>query len=283
MKDLIIGAADNYGWEHVKIWATSIKQSGFEGDVVLITYRVTEELIQKCQELGIYVISVGHDENGKQINHTLGNITTQSHKIRNFHVWQFLNDNDPYRTVAITDTRDVYFQMNPSTFFDKHQEYDIYFPSEGMEIRHEWWNSDMIKNLFGPFILSAVENNVVCNSGTLFGSGNAIKQLMLNMYLIAKNFPATGADQPTMNVIKTLFPPQNSTTLKMDAGWACQCATTMEPSRAHIRQYVVEPIPTVVESNGDFKVVNSKGQPFIIIHQYDREPTLSQLVNKKFL
>jgi hypothetical protein len=283
MKDLIIGAADNYGWEHVKIWATSIKNSGFEGDVVLITYRVTDELIRNCQELGIYVITASHDETGHEINHTLGNIGTQSHKIRNFHIWQFLSDNDPYRMVAITDTRDIYFQTNPSTFFDTHQDHDIYFPSEGMQIRYEWWNSDMIKNLFGSYVLEMVENSVVCNSGTLFGKGHAIKKLMLNMYLIAKNFPATGADQPTMNVIKDLFPPQNSTVLNMDEGWACQCATTMEPARAHIRQYVLEPIPTVVHNSNDFKVVNSKGVPFVIIHQYDREPTLSQLVNKKFL
>lgn len=283
MKDLIIGAADNYEWKHVKVWATSIKQSGFSGDVVLLTYRVTEELVTNCKALGIYVIPVGHDETGLPINHTLGNINTQSHKIRNFHIWQYLSDNDPYRMVAITDTRDIYFQSNPSTFFDTHQEYDIYFPSEGIQIRHEWWNSDMIKNLFGPFILNLVENSVVCNSGTLFGKGDAIKHLMLNMYLIAKNFPATGADQPTMNVIKDLFPPKNSTVLNMDEGWACQCATMMEPARANIRQYVVEPIPTVTEEAGTFKVLNSKGQEFVIVHQYDREQRLSNLVNNRFL
>jgi hypothetical protein len=283
MKDLIIGAADNYGWPQVKIWATSIKQSGFAGDVVLITYRVTEELIKNCQELGIYVLSAEHDETGREINHTLGNISTQSHKIRNFHIWQFLSDNDPYRMVAVTDTRDIYFQTNPSIFFDSHQEHDIYFPSEGMYITHEWWNSDMIGNLFGSYILGAVENSVVCNSGTLFGRGEAIKKLMLNMYLIAKNFPATGADQPTMNVIKELFPPQNSTVLNMDAGWACQCATTMEPARASIRHHVLEPIPTIIETDTGFKVVNSKGNEFVIVHQYDREPILSQLVNKKFV
>lgn len=283
MKDLIIGAADNYDWKHVKIWATSIKQSGFSGDVVLLTYRVTEELITNCQKLGIYVISVNHDETGTPINHTLGNIGTQSHKIRNFHIWQYLSDNDPYRMVAVTDTRDIYFQSNPSEFFDSHQEHDIYFPSEGIQTRHEWWNTDMTRNLFGPFILEKVENSVVCNSGTVFGKGDAIKHLMLNMYLIAKNFPATGADQPTMNVIKELFSPHNSITLEMDAGWACQCATMMEPARAHIRHHVVEPIPTLVEEDGNFKVVNSKGQKFIIVHQYDREPKLSTLVNNKFI
>jgi hypothetical protein len=81
MKDLIIGAADNYEWQHVRIWATSIKQSGFEGDVVLLAYRVTEELVRKCQELGIYVVQVDHDETGAPINNHIRFVTSISGNI----------------------------------------------------------------------------------------------------------------------------------------------------------------------------------------------------------
>ena len=276
-KDLIIGAADNYGWDHVKTWATSIKKTGFSGDVVLIAYRVTDELVERCQSLGIYVIRVDHDDRGLSINHTLGNIETQAHKLRNFHIWQFLSDNEPYRTVAITDTRDIYFQTNPTVFFDAHQEYDIYFPSEAIRIRDEQWNLNMLSNLFGPFVTEQIQNNVVCNSGTIFGKVTAIKELMLNMYLIAKNFPATGADQPTMNVLNWLCGVKNSTVLNMDAGWACQCATTMEPTRRHLREDLLEPIPRIIQIDNKPCVVNSNNKPFVLVHQYDRVPELSHL------
>ena len=34
-KDLIIGGASNYNWDQLKYWVNSIKQTGFEGDIVL--------------------------------------------------------------------------------------------------------------------------------------------------------------------------------------------------------------------------------------------------------
>lgn len=278
MKDLIIGAADNYEWRHVRVWATSIKQSGFAGDVVLLAYRVTEELVRNCEALGIYVLQVNHDETGASINHRLGNINTQSHKLRNFHIWQYLSDNDPYRMVAITDTRDIYFQSNPKVFFDNHQEHDIYFPSECIEIQHEAWNSSMIGHLFGPFILDAIKHSTTCNSGTLFGKGDAIKKLMLNMYLIAKNFSATGSDQPTMNVIKELFPPQNCKVLGMDAGWACQCGVVLDPEKAHYIPLLLEPQPIIK----DKMVYNNEGTLFCIVHQWDRIPELKSIVAERY-
>lgn len=279
VKDLIIGAADNYTWEHVKHWATSIKNTTFSGDVVLIAYRVSDDLIKNCSDLGIHVILVNHDETANPINHTLGNINTQSHKLRNFHVWQYLSENTEYRTVAITDTRDVIFQTNPSEFFDTHTEFDIYFPSEGILFKDENWNMNMVGNLFGPFIFEEVKEKVVCNSGTIFGKAHSIKKLMLEMYLVGKNFGATGADQPTMNVLLHLTEPHNTTILPMDAGWACQCGTTLEPANSRLRPMLLEPVPTVQNINGKNMFVNSKLEPFVLVHQYDRIPNWSTIFN----
>jgi hypothetical protein len=269
MKDLVIGAADNYGWDKVRNWATSIKSTGFDGDVVLIAYRVTQELVDKCTELGIHVIIVNHDETAREINHTSGNLPTQSHKLRNFHIWQYLSENPEYRMVTITDTRDVIFQTNPTTFFDTHMEYDIYFPSEGVRFKDESWNMGMIHNLFGPFISESLKDGVACNSGTMFGKADAIKKLMLKMYLIAKNFGATGSDQPTMNVLIHLTQPDNTTILPIDEGWGCQCGTILNPKLSSV---LVDPIPTIKNIDNKQVFVNSKSVPFVLVHQYDRLP-----------
>jgi hypothetical protein len=267
VKDLVIGAADNYTWEMVRGWATSIKSTGFDGDVVLLAYRVSKDLIQNCTDLGIHVVSINHDETAREINHSLGNLPTQSHKLRNFHIWQYLSENPNYRMVAVTDTRDILFQTNPTAFFDNHTEHGIYFPSESILFKDESWNMGMVYNLFGPFVAELLQDKIACNSGTVFGKADSVRELMLNMYLIAKNFGATGADQPTMNVLLHLVKPHNSVILSMDSGWACQCGTIFNPE---LKSSVLEPIPSIQNIDGRQIVVNSASIPFVLVHQYDR-------------
>jgi hypothetical protein len=282
MKDLIIGAADKYDWSHIKIWARSIKESGFAGDVVLIAYRVTENLIEQCKKLGIIVVQANHDESGNLIDHNHMGIDTQSHRLRNFHMWQFLNESDEkYRMVAVTDTRDIVFQRDPSDFFDfiDNAVSKIYMPSEAIAFENEEWNGNMVLRLFGPFIYSQIKNKAACNSGTVFGRYEEMKEFLLNMYLIAKNFNATGSDQPTMNVLGYLIFHKIVTSLPMDRGYACQCGTVLDPTKPHLWANLTEPQPKILPTG---IVVNSKMEQFVLVHQYDRVPELKQLVEYKY-
>ncbi|KKL84482.1 hypothetical protein LCGC14_1964270, partial [marine sediment metagenome] len=56
MKDLLFGAADHYTWEQIRPWAKSIRESGFDGQVVLLVYRGdVDTIVAECHELDIGV------------------------------------------------------------------------------------------------------------------------------------------------------------------------------------------------------------------------------------
>lgn len=283
MKDLIIGAADNYDWPHIKIWARSLTESGFTGDVVLIAYRVTNELVNQCKNIGIQVFGAEIDELGRPIDHDYLGLPTQSHRMRNFHIWQYLHFNSgAYRFVAVTDTRDVCFQSNPSVYFDTLANRDnfVAMPSEAITFEYEPWNGSMVRNLFGEFIYDLLKNKSACNSGTFFGRQETITPMLLNMYLVAKHFNTTGTDQPTMNVLGYLFYGNVVSCWAMENGWACQAGTVLDPSKSHFQIHLNEPIP-IIRENGIVTPFNSN-TPFVILHQYDRVPQLKQLIEARY-
>lgn len=272
--NLIIGASDNYGWNELKPWATSIRDSGFDGDAVLLAYRITDEAVRKCSGLGIQVYQIMSDDEGQPINHTKGGLPTQIHKLRNFHMWQFLSDND-YKMVAVTDTRDVYFQQNPNDFLNEFaDEYPnkIAVPSENIRFRDEPWNRGMIQRFFGPYVDAMLEDKSTCNSGTFFGPGHLMAATMLTMYFIEKNFNATGVDQPTLNFLAHTNPHLYHI-LDHDAGWACQCGTTLDPTKPQFNSVQISLPPRILDKG----VCTSDDRKFVILHQYDRVPELKYL------
>jgi hypothetical protein len=273
-KNLVIGAADNYNWQQLKPWATSIKASGFQGDVVLLAYRIAPDVVPNMEQLGIQVYQITHDDEGSLIDHHKGGLPTQTHKLRNFHMWQFLKEND-YGMVAVTDTRDVYFQENPDDLLNEFAtEFPnmVAVPSENVKFCDEPWNYEMVRKFFGPWVASMVWEKSTCNSGTFFGPAKLMASTMLTMYFIQKGFNATGVDQPTLNFL-AYTNPQTYVILDHDSGWACQCGTTLDPNKPHFQTAQITGKPRIE----DGKVLTSDGSPFVIVHQYDRVPELAHL------
>jgi hypothetical protein len=284
MTDLIIGAADNYSWPQLKPWATSIKNSGFDGDVVLITYRVTQEAIDNCVKLGIKVMSAMHHDFGEAIDHGAMGLETQAHQMRNFHMWQYLTQTEvDYRYVVVTDTRDIYFQSNPSKWLDEnfiYSDYDIMLPSEAITFEKEEWNARMVQRAFGPFLWEYVlKDKPACNSGSFLGRKERMKNLLLTMFLVAKRIPLSGIDQGTLNVLGQTLLKDEAWVCPMDEGWACQCGTVLDPTKPFLWERLHEPQPHIRE---DGIVVNSKDEPYVIVHQWDRVPELKKVVAEKY-
>lgn len=280
--DLIIGAADNYTWQQVKPWAKSIRQTGFDGEVVLIVYRVPNELIEQCEANGVIVVEATSDDFIQPINHNKMGLATQAHQLRNFHMWQFLRTEETdYRYVIVTDTRDIYFQTNPSQWLDRmfDEEYDIMLPSEAILFEKEDWNAKMVKDAFGPYLWEYVlRDKPACNSGTFVGKRKAMQEMLLTMYLVAKNIGMSGIDQGTLNVLGHTAFRDRTYVCGMNLGWACQCGTVLDPTKAYLWERLYEPQPKII----DHVVLNSMNNPFVIVHQWDRVPELRQLVEARY-
>jgi hypothetical protein len=64
-----------------------------------------------------------------------------------------------------------------------------------------------------------------------------------------------------------------------DAGWACQCRVMLDPRWIDAyRPHLVSPEPKIK----DGLVYTSKGQLFSLVHQYDRVPSLNEIISEKY-
>lgn len=283
MNILVIGAADNYTWNDVKPWVLSLQDSGFQGKQVLIVYRVTDELILKCAENNVEVVRATHDDLAQRIDHGKGGLATQSHQLRNFHIWQYLQSTDisEYEYVVITDTRDIYFQRDPSEWLTENEQtlVNINMPSEAITFEKEDWNGRMLRDAFGPYIYKELKDVVACNSGSWFGRRPYIDRMLLTMYLIEKDIAMSGIDQATMNVVGNMLFSDDSQIIAMNDGWGCQSGTVLDPTKSYLWERCCEPRPLIQE---DGIVVNSSESPFVLVHQWDRVPQLKTMITKRY-
>jgi hypothetical protein len=291
-KDLLIGAADLYGWEQVKVWARSIKESGFTGNVVLLVYRVQPDVIENCEKLGIEVYQIGHDSFGRAISHNNGGRDTQAHQMRFFHAWQFLHDNnnfENYGHVIITDVRDVWFQKNPQEWLNPKygvSRLDHSFSSqvfvessEGIKYGNEAWGADNMLNGFGPFVLEASKDWTIYNVGVVAGKSRDMMGLFLTLYnlTVGRYIPS---DQSAYNILVNQTIPRSFIRTSHADGWACQCGTVMDPQKSHYLPHLVDGQPVI----RDGVVISMPYEtPFHIVHQWDRVPEIKTLVESRYL
>lgn len=274
-KDLIIGAFNNYtDYDVLKPWVQSIKDTGFKGDVVLFAIGTTPELVKKLIEEGVIVISVPRNDK------------MMIHMQRFIHIYNFLKENaGVYRFVVSTDVRDVIFQFDPTNYLDDRINpmymSGLLASSEAIKIKDEEWNRENIKKNFGEYFYNEVEENEVCNVGVLAGRAEIIKELCFFLYQFSINRPDWVCDQAAYNILlntKSWSSPTLVTKLK-DA-WAVNAHVTNKPDMLEkFGPYLLEERPSM---DKDGLVKNSKGVPFVIVHQYDRVPEWMEYYSKKY-
>ncbi len=55
MQDMIISAVSEYGYDKMKYWVNSIKQSGFKGRIGIIAFNIKDETLEKLKSEGVEV------------------------------------------------------------------------------------------------------------------------------------------------------------------------------------------------------------------------------------
>ena len=102
----------------------------------------------------------------------------------------------------------------------------------------------------------------------------------MNIFAAAIGRPIPICDQSTFNfMIQSTWFQKSGMYLRSEDAWACQLGTTADPSK--IEQFaplLLEPTPKF--ENGE--VVTSTGNPFTIVHQYDRVPEWKQIIEAKY-
>lgn len=294
-KDLIIGGASNYTWDHLKYWVNSIKKTGFKGDIVLVATNMSKQTIEKLAEEGVVVYAYGkQDENGNIVNQS----QNAPHVERFLFIWDFMRKvENEYRYVVVTDTRDVIFQKDPMEFImNKISINSIIASSEGLAYQDEPWGSKNLKDTFGPLVYDQFKEKIIYNVGTIAGYFEEVRDLLLQIFFQSVNRPIPIVDQAVYNFLINLHPFHDETyrTDNKD-GWAIQLGTTesailagagdigqlvrQNPEMIDGYRNAYQDIQPVIEND----LVTNGETPYCIVHQWDRVPAIKEIVEKTYV
>lgn len=285
MKDLVIGAITNYNFDAIRPWVNSLERSGFDGDKAMICYNVSFETINELSARGFKVFGFERNEEDRRLEYTKPGFNIVCERF--LHLWGILqNFKDQYRYIITTDVKDVLFQRNPSEWLENNiGDKKVVASSESMYYKDEEHSNFALYSNYGPAVYGAYNEKLIYNAGVMAGDFNTMNDLFMHIYLLCDAAPSHwnqhggGPDQPAYNLIIHTKPWQDiARHTPSDDGWAAQLGTTGKHIAERYGKLIVDPAPVMV----DGMVCTSQGEPFYIVHQYDRIPEWKNILLEKY-
>lgn len=258
-KYTIISAIYQYKKADIYNFIVSINKSGFNGQKIMFIYdgidNDTESFLfnNGWQIINCKIIegTILHNQRFIDISNNLDNIDTD--------------------VIIFMDARDIIFQKNPIEWLDKHMVGNILATSESLKFKDDDWSTEI--GLYFPNEWDWIQNSEIYNCGIIIGKKIYIKDLFNCIYNAAvdTNKLHTPVDQIMFNILirnkkyKTQF-------IKQQDGFAIHLAIKYKYPEPY---YFTEVLGKVLD-NGN--VVNDNGDMFYIVHQYDRNETLRNLI-----
>ncbi len=293
-RDLIIGAVTGYSFQHIAPWVNSLDMSGFKGIKALLAYNMDASTAQELTNRGYVILGFHKDEQG---NLTYPKTQFSIVVERFLHYYLFLeNPTNPnnIRYVLSTDVRDVIFQRNPSLFFDECERIEsetacsIIASSEEIAYKHEGWGANNMEQSFGKAFYERHKDKTIYNCGVIAGKFQTFMGLCKTLYLMSSGAPqfvpgGGGPDQAALNLLLDT-PAYSNITLHTnhDLSWAAQLGTTMDPNKigAYL-PFLQSSTPKIDTEKG--LIVSVSGEPYTIVHQWDRVPAVRSIVERKYI
>ena len=267
-KNLLIGAYSNYNYNQLKVWVQSAKQTGFDGDIVLIAFNTTQETVDALSKEGVIVILAKPSPN------------IPIHVERFIYIYDFLEKNqNKYGRVLTTDVKDVYFQRNP--FHEIAADfYDLAVGTEGLLYKDEPWGNDNILQAFGPYFYERLKEKEICNVGVFGGPVLLVMDMCLMIFQMSLNRPIPIVDQAVFNFLLNIEYFKSKVWLYThDNSFVCHLGTTMDPTK--IEQFKPNLLCKLPTFDGEL-VKTFDGYAYNVVHQYDRVSELKEYVFNKF-
>jgi hypothetical protein len=293
MNNVVIGAIGNYKFDQIKYWVNSLNRSGFKGKKILLSYNSNQELISQLKDNGIEVYDVKHDSFGRTVQefpcHT-GKVDANStewlvHHMRFFHMWQLIQElkkDNKIGYIIHTDVRDIVFQENPDTWLYEHSLMNdnrpIIAPSEYLTFKEENWNQELALTNYGGFIYDKIiKDSLVFNVGSFASPLDEFCNICLMTYMLTYRRNKL-SDQPAHALLFNTILKDKVFVADTRSAWSMQFGTMHENFNKYKEQLRGE--PARINSSG--KVVNECGNPYVILHQYERVPEFKTLLESKY-
>lgn len=297
-RTMVIGAVTNYTYKEIEVWHKSLVASGYTGKIALIVYNMKKVDVDILEGLGITIFAFGKDDEGNLVYNggDRFNIVVE----RFAHMWYFLSRiKDELDYVIATDVRDVVFQDMeiPLKYMNLA---GITVASENIRYNDEPWSRNNMAFSFGPMLLDHLKDKEIVCAGVLGGQIDLFLDLCLQVFLLCRGQNAFtpgggGPDQAAMNILLNSAPWEMITLMSgYNNSFAVHMGTSLEGIKSGsgdigltykntpdmIKDQLVNKNEPIIL---DGEVLNSSGEPFAIVHQYNRIPYLKELVEKKYL
>jgi protein YibB len=193
--------------------------------------------------------------------------------------------------VITTDIRDVIFQKDPGVWVQNNiQDFDLIATSEGVTFRHEDWNGDNLEKHFGRnMFLKLADKETIC-SGIIAGKKQMMIELFKSVYDLAffSSDPGAFVDQIFYAIAIYEIFYEKTKIVPASQDWVANLGTLKAipentptwstASRSHYSSYerirknktFTEVMKCKVPEMVDGMVIADNGNPFTIVHQYDR-------------
>ena len=126
-----------------------------------------------------------------------------------------------------------------------------------------------------------LQNETSYCAGTIVGDVEFIRDLFINIYRWSMTTSNSDqlSDQAAYNVLINLYPFKDCVQkVTQEEGFVTQLGTVLV-KKDEFKDVLLEPTPIV---SSDYIVSNQKGEPFCMVHQYDRIPEFKEFIYKKY-
>lgn len=282
-RDVVITAITGYNFHHIAPWVNSLDRSGFTGVKAVVCYNTDHETVEELVKRGYSILAFHKDPVTGDLSYPNRDFSIVVDRF--LHYWLMLDNPQNaagIRYVVATDAKDVIFQRNPSEFLNSIDP-GILVSSEAIAYEHEPWGLNNLTQSFGPLVYEQHKTNTIINCGVLAGTFNHFMGLCKTVYLLShgtvQHVPGGGGpDQAALNILLSTEAYKDCTTVTRHGGnWTAQLGTTMDPNKINgYRPHITEALPVFNKETGF--VENCYGEPYTIVHQWDRVPEVRAMV-----
>lgn len=297
MKDVILATSLGYNYRQLSPFVRSLRETSFDGDIVLYVAETDDDTICRLRNDGIIVRHFLYPfRNFNKLRNPLYRLwpalrpvlTAIKHPdvihalciafqnlsiMRNFLYRGFLKQNQgKYRNVFLTDLRDVYFQGNP---FDRMHGREIKafieepWLTTGADVNSSRW----LRDLYGEDMVQRLGDKHLLCSGTILGDYQSICDY-LDTFLVslaeARSVMRMGLDQGIHNYLiytgklrgVVQYPNRTSEVLTMGL----------------IRPEEIPGLPR----NAEGQFIDASGVPYAVVHQFDRHEAVAEQIRNRY-
>jgi hypothetical protein len=193
-RNLIMGAVWDTPLEHIETFVHSARRNYYSGDLALFVDGMPPLEMRALREMGVLVVQAPAFDRSK----------VSGNGMRYKFYLDFLNMQPFYKSVMLTDVRDVVIQRDPFTWDGLGCSDCLHvFLEEGKRIEECPWNSGWVEVIYGKEAFDAIKHNSISCSGVTLGTFKTIYDYVVLMVtqLNATTVKLGGIDQGVHNYL----------------------------------------------------------------------------------